>query len=171
MDFGNLSIGIKTFLRDDHLRLAIWGIQRNFPGAQMIIVDDGYPSNAKDTKYHDLRREGHICTYMTFDSGFGAKSNKMVSFLERPMLLIGSDDFIYDEEAAESVAGMMIASEHGLDVASGRVNNRPYEFNFEVSKLDNDYQIKEVPVGEHGRNPIECDLTVNFSVIQKEVFQ
>jgi len=176
--FQNLSIGIKTFLRDNHLRQAIWGIERNFPGAQMIIIDDGHRSSAKESKYHGLRSQGHICEYMCFDSGFGAKSNKMVSFLERPMILIGSDDFIFDESAVESVTGMMLAIDHGWDVASGRVNNRPYEFNFEVTPypgqpLDRDfgYQVRERPVLNPQTNPVPCDLTVNFSVIRKEVFQ
>jgi hypothetical protein len=174
--FENLAIGIKTFLRDEHLSRAIQGIEKNFPGAQMIIVDDGRRSDSKDEKYHQLQLDGHVCTYMPFDSGFGAKSNKMVSLLERPLLLIGSDDFIFDAQAADSVTGMMLATDHGWDVASGRVNNRQYEFDLEVTplgaNLSDGYQVREVPITYPTYvNPVGCDLTVNFSVITREVFR
>src|SRR5271170_7854032 len=99
----DIAVGIKTFLRDDKLFKAIDGIRRNLPDAQIIVADDGYSNSRKTELYQELERAGHIIIECPFDSGFGYKSNVIANALDRPYLLIGSDDFDFTSEAAHGV--------------------------------------------------------------------
>ena len=171
--FERINIGIKTILRDAKLFRAIDGIRRNLPGAQMIIADDGEHTEEKDGLYAELIREGHKVIILPFDSGFGKKSNAIVDTLDREFLLVGCDDFDFGSpEVAVGIQKMqtVLDREPRLSVASGRVNNRPYEkllYDFE------DGSVKEIefdPGDSAGFEYHDVDLTVNYSLIRRSVF-
>jgi GT2 family glycosyltransferase len=168
-----ISVGIKTFLRDEKLFRAIEGVRKNLPDAQLIIADDGEMTKEKDDLYYELTLEGHKVILCPFDSGFGYKSNRIAEALERPYLLIGSDDFDFTPEAAEGVRKMQrILDTWGhLDIVSGRVDNRKYEFYLR----DLRDTIQELPLQHEkfilGLSFIECDLTVNYNLIRRRVFE
>lgn len=173
--FENIAIGIRTFLRDEHLYNAIRGIQENLPGAQMIIADCGEHNEEKEGVYADLERAGHKTIQLNFDSGFGAMSNAIVDALDRKYLLIGSDDFCFSPiEVREGIEKLQQVLElcPDVDIASGRVNNRPYEFDL----IDKGDEVTEVPIKYNVHGPIfpwfiDCDLTVNYSLFRKRVFE
>lgn len=172
-DFSRISIGIKTFLRDFKLFRAIDGIRRNLPGAQMIIADDGEHTEEKDGLYAELIREGHKVFILPFDSGFGVKSNRILDSLDREFLLVGSDDFDFaPPSVALGIQKMVDVFDRnwGLRVLSGRVANRgSYEFHLD----DQGDVVRELPVHswdvEYGQY-VPCDLTVNYSLIRRQVF-
>lgn len=174
LDLSKISIGIKTFLRDQHLFACIAGIQANLPECKIIIADDGEHTEEKDGVYGDLEKEGHQVIICPFDSGFGFKSNHIAEVLKTPYLLIGSDDFDFKpKEVRQGIEEMLVVLENNPDIhiASGRVNNRAYEFHL----LDNGDTIIEVPVRTDINEPYlwfrKVDLTVNYSLIRQEVFQ
>lgn len=176
----NVTIVIKTFLRDGFLIKCVNGILRQMPEVKIVIVDDGSAdvspiSRDKLLLYEKLRSQGHIVHLMPYDSGFGAKSNAALAFCDRPYVLIGSDDFEFGEpgvrEGIERMA-VVLANTPEMGIASGRVNNRSYEKVLELG----DGWVKE-RMGYH-RSGIalnvgyqECDLTVNYSLIRREVFE
>ena len=132
LDYSPISIGIKTFLRDHLLYNCITNIPQAMPGAKMIIADDGRVDSHKGDLYRRLNQQGHKTLVLPFDSGFGFKSNQIVSVLDTPFLLIASDDFDFSDPKAkrrryENVYTLENFPE--IDVISGRVNGRPYEFN------------------------------------------
>ena len=174
--FEKVAVGIKTFLRDAKLVKAVNGIISNIPGAQIIIADDGEQTHEKSELYADLVRKGHKVGVYSFDSGFGFKSNQIVNMLDRPYLLIGSDDFDFTLEAASGVKAMIEIMEEShpgeLDILSGRLNGRTYEFNLEdrgdtiiEHKADTNFKM----MGIRPRVYL-VDLTVNYSLIRREVF-
>lgn len=174
VDLSSLCVLIKTFLRDGYLFDCIAGLERNFPDVQMVIMDDGKPSARKDTIYKKLRAAGHVCEYMPYDSGFGEKSNAAIYHYKRPYVLIGSDDFDFnDPNVRYGIEKMLtvIQSDPKIAVASGRVDNTPYEALLEVS----DGCVREIPLtmGDwlqaKGVDYKLCDLTVNFSIIRTSV--
>jgi hypothetical protein len=175
-DFSKIAVGIKTFLRDEHLDVALKGILCNLPGAQIIIADDGRMTPEKSLIYGSLQEWGHIVGYLPFDSGFGFKSNFIVNRCHRSYLLIGSDDFDFTQEAAEGIKKLesVLDNNPEISVASGRVRNRPYEFILDTSEWMSKGIVKEIPLDAdlngRGQSFIECDLTVNYSLIRKEVF-
>lgn len=179
MDFSKISIGIRTFLRDDHLFQCVESIEDNMPGAQMIIVDDGNMSDKKGDLYCRLTNAGHVIETLPFDMGFGFKSNCiadiMTGWKDRPYLLMASDDFNFTADAARGVDSLLEVLENCPDVhiASGRVGNRPYEFYLDES----DGVVREVPVNNqfHSGGPwpwtVDCDLTVNYSLMRRDVLK
>jgi hypothetical protein len=170
--FTNIAIGIKTFLRDEHLYAAIKGILHTLPGAQIIIADDGRMTPEKSLIYGSLQEWGHIIGYLPFDSGFGKKSNVIAAMNTKPYILIGSDDFDFTYEAAEGVLKLQSILDNNpeIAVASGRVRNRPYEFLLEEKDGVITEHPLDVDINGRGQSFIECDLTVNYSLIRKKVF-
>ena len=165
-----ISIGIKTFLRDEKLFNCINAIHRRMPEVQMIIADCGETTPTKAIVYNGLRVLGHRVVELPFDAGFGAMSNAIVEQLTRPFLLVGSDDFDFDDdEVRPGIEQLWRVLDRGFDIASGRVNNNPYEFNLEITPLTKTTRkIKETPVQIPERVIYQrVDLTVNYSLIRK----
>lgn len=171
--FENLSIGIKTFLRDSQLFHTVDSIRRNLPGVQMIIADCGDPSEEKDGIFADLEREGHKTFQLDFDSGFGAMSNKIADNLDRDFLLVGSDDFDFSTLEAlhgiEKLADFM-SSFPSADIVSGRVNNNPYEF-YLIEKQPGEWYEEPLTGSTRYFSGIKCDLTVNYFLTHKGVLK
>ena len=184
INLNQVSILLKTFLRDDHLYNAISGIKATMPFAHLIIVDDGWPTDRKSNLYDVLRAEGHSAIIMPFDSGFGAKSNEGMKAFQQSKtdyLLIASDDFEFRPPFVRDGIANLLDVMHcnpSIDIASGRVNGGAYEFNLEIR---GDYE-HGIELYEHSiwkdealryQVPwfVECDLTVNYSLIRKRVFE
>ena len=171
-DLSKVSIGIKTFLRDSHLFDAIAGIRAAMPEVEMVIADDGRLTEDKAKLYEELKSEGHVVSVMLFDSGFGYKSNWIAQHFRRDYLLIASDDFDFRPPSVvrgiEELADVLDKTD--VDVASGRVNGHPYEFDLE----DLGDKIIEHPV-VIPKDPepwfVRCDLTVNYGLMKRRVFE
>ena len=168
-DLSKVEILIKTFLRDSCLFNTIAAIKRTLPECRMLIADCGEMTEEKDGIYSDLSREGHLCFTLPFDFGFGGMSNTLASAVSREHALIASDDFDFNPpEVRRGLERLVCVSDSlGADIASGRVNNRPYEFLLDEYELN---KIKEVPLNYELYTGI-CDLTVNYSLIRKRVFE
>jgi hypothetical protein len=170
VDLSTVSIGVKTFLRDPQLIHTMISIRATMPETKMIIVDDGEMTERKQLLYEGRMREGHTVITLPFDSGFGMKSNVMVDALRTPYLLVASDDFDFSSPLVREGVERLIEtlnSNPDIDIASGRVNHNPYEFDL----IDQVHRVVEVPVKINaGSRIVPCDLTVNYSLIRKDVF-
>ncbi len=171
----SVTVLIKTFLRDGYLTRCIAGIQKTMPEVKIVVVDDGEESSDKIKLQSRLRAEGHVYHWLAKDSGFGAKSNAAIQFYDRPFTLIGSDDFDFAEPSVRRGIErmlMVMESDPELGVASGRVNNQPYELRMEFGP---DW-VKAEP-GYRGSKRVKgidyqfTDLTVNYSLIRRGVFE
>jgi len=178
-EFSRIAIMVKTFLRDGYLYNSVYGMLKNLPGAQLIVVDDGRESHDKIPFQARLRNAGHVYEWLPFDSGFGAKSNRAVKLLERDYLLVASDDFDFQTPGITDAIRKMQAVLDGdpeIGVASGRVDGRAYEATLAFGKDQNGNFCRESS-GYHsakvsgGVGYLLCDLTVNFSLIRREVFK
>lgn len=175
-DFSRVCVLVKTFLRDGYLLKTVEGIQKNMRSAKIVIVDDGKESSFKISWYATLRRQGHLCQWMPFDSGFGAKANEGVKVCDRPYVLIASDDFNFDNPAAaEGVRKLVTVLDNDptVSVASGRVNGNPYEATLELNG-DRCVETKGYHEGIHEAGGVgfrDTDLTVNYSLVRREVFR
>lgn len=178
-----ICILLKTFMRDGMIHRVTRNIERHLPLAKMIVVDDGMEHKLKVARYADLRSKGHECIWLPFDSGFGAKANAGVKVCDREYVLIASDDFNF--LAPGTVEGIqrlvtVLDSDKTIGVASGRVDNRPYE-GFLERKLDREgnWSIHEIPLPQYphpcfkkagGVAYADVDLTVNYCLVRREVF-
>jgi hypothetical protein len=170
-----VAIMIKTFLRDGFLMKCLDGLEENFADAKWVIVDDGRECRPKITRYAELRRKHHACIWLPFDSGFGAKANAAIPHCDREYVLIGSDDFDFsDPRVRPGVERMQTVLDRvpSLGLVSGRVDGNPYEFCWEPGVRS----LREIP-GWRGTSEVEgvtyhpCDLTVNYSLIRRKVFE
>jgi hypothetical protein len=175
MTFKDISVGIKTILRDDKLFHVIDSLRAFYPEIQMIIADDGrFPwSPEKARLYEELTKSGHTVLRLTFDAGFGTKSNMIAHALTRPYLLAASDDFDFsDPNAREGIQKLQntLDTYPGIDITSGRVNNNPYEF---ILDYKDGVVIERSVLMTQYSGPLPCivDLTVNYSLIRKDVFK
>lgn len=178
--FGKISVLIKTFKRDGYLLRCVRGVTHWMPQAKLVVVDDGHESSFKITWYSMLRKMGHIIAWLPFDSGFGAKANCGVGHSSsRPYVLVGSDDFDFDQKAMEGILRLIevLDEDPSVDVASGRVNGRPYEATLTVEGADCYERAArfDAPLSSlqtrGGVRYHACDLTVNYSLIRREVFE
>lgn len=144
------------------------------PEVQIIVADDGEMTEEKDSLYAEIIREGHKVLICPFDSGYGFKSNRIVDSLDREFLAPLADDFDFSPPSVKVGIEKMLAvldQNPNIDIASGRVNGRPYEFLL----AENDGVVFEVPCNfDQYPNLAEpfgaCDLTVNYSLIRAKVF-
>ncbi len=173
-DLKNVSILIKTMLRDNYLFEAIAGIDATMPEAQMIIVDDGDPAPNKSMLYDKLRATGHVVLEMPYDSGFGKKSNEAIKHLTRPFLLVGCDDFDFRPKSVRDGIEKMVTVLDGVPeiaIASGRVNNARYEgwLHDSGDRVVEEYIKYDDPKSVGGVTYHLCDLTVNYSLIRASI--
>jgi hypothetical protein len=172
-----LSIGIRTFLRDDKLFRAIDGIRTTMPEAQMIIADDsGFIPYKKIALYAELEAEGHLVFILPHDKGFGYKSNLIAKAVLRPYLLIGSDDFDFADPQARAGIEKMAATldrHPNYDGVSGRVNNQHNEFRLEDlgdTIIEHYVDTTPRPYGLHVEI-YDVDLTVNYTMFHRDTFR
>ena len=169
---------IKTFYRDGFLFEAVKGIEKRLPDVKMVVVDDGFETPQKIALAGRLRRQGHQWLHLPRDSGFGAKANVGVKVCDRPYVLIGSDDFNFEDRdnncaIRQGIENMVKVLDNvpEIGVVSGRVDHNAYEF-----KLDVGEDWARATPGYRGVGLADgvayqlCDLTVNYSLIRKEVF-
>lgn len=172
--FSKMCILIKTFLRDGYLEQCLKGINQTLPGAKIVVVDDGYEASAKIGWYSRLREYGHVAEWLPFDLGFGAKANEGIKHCDRDYVLIGSDDFDFTVEAMDGIAKMIWILDHDKDLhlISGRVNNKAYHAKLTIKGTDcyEEAGHREVRTMKE-LTYLVTDLTVNYSLIRREVFE
>ena len=172
MDLSKISIGLKTFIRDPQLFDAIDGIRTIMPEVQIIVADCGEHTEEKDSLYAEMVRQGHKTILLDFDAGFGRMSNAIADALERPYLLIGSDDFDFRPlDVRRGIEELLAVLENNpeISVAAGRVNNKVYEFNL----IDNGAEVLEVPLHQDNVPFLwfrRVDLAVNYVLVRRSVF-
>ena len=164
-----VTIGIKSFLRLNKLGKALQGIQDNLPECKVIVADDGYGSFCVELfeLFHDTNVN---LIGLDFDKGFGYKSNVIAQAVRTPYLLIGSDDFDFSPISVRKGIVELVRvldTYSNIDIASGRVDGRRYEFNL----IENGDTIIEERVEPLNGRFTFCDLTVNYSLIRREVFR
>lgn len=182
--FDEVDVLVKTFLRDGLLERCVASLREHLPGARIVVVDDGYDSRPKTRLYHELRRQGHAVQWMSFDSGFGAKSNEAKLHYERPFVLVFSDDFQMTPESAKGVERMLSVLRHDPHIGSagGRVDARAYEADIvEAVRPDGLKDVRLIPPASELQQappipsePSEptvyrlCHQTVNYNLVRTE---
>ena len=168
-----VAVMVKTFLRDNHLMTCLDGLEKNMAGCKIVVVDDGEDSKQKIIKYAKMRDAGHVCVWLPFDTGFSRKANAAIPHCDRDFVLIASDDFYFTPMVAQDVLKMIDVLDHDPTVAmaSGRVNNNPYEWQWEegpgwIREVKRDAGGGTTPSGTRYHY---CDLTVNYGLVRRSV--
>src|SRR5688572_11973908 len=123
---------IKTFLRNDYLKRCVDSMLLQYPDIRIGIADDGYPDPAgksikeripewKREWYAKLGEAGHFVISMPFDSGLCAGRNELVSMARTEFVLVGDDDFAYDQRARVERMVQFLDEHPEIDLIGGRI--------------------------------------------------
>lgn len=153
------TIGITSFLRPGYLGKALAGIQEFFPEFRILIADDSDCDNPGSRNEFAIDYSAWLD--LPFDSGLCAKRNALLNATKTEYFLLGTDDFVFDEQARIGVETMtsVLNSFPDIDVVTGRVNHKPYEGFISVSEDT----IAEVPLHlDRDDIPVQVDLAANY---------
>lgn len=162
---------IKTFWRDQYLYKCIKSLRKFYPDIKIIVGDDGYESIYK-TKFLKKMK----CEYirLPFDCGITYGRNKLIEKAKTKYVLIGDDDFEYNEDSPLYPMKKMLEK---FDIAGGRVNTLGKLENYQgsVNKVGNTLIFKEFDLKDlkeyKGMLYGECDIIFNFFIAKREVFK
>lgn len=163
----DLTFGIKSFGRSQHLGKLVNSILTFFPGAQILVVDD---SNSETL---DLPSEVRVIRAQDFDIGLSAGRNLLITNCETEYFVLLDDDFIFTEKTRIDEMLQVLIS-YDLDIVGGSVydvgpsaqkKDQPRtfygSFDFEA---DGTFRISTGKVrGWSGNAPV-FDLVLNFFV-------
>lgn len=161
-NLSKISVLITTFLRDGNLEACIGILRSHMPDIKIIVVDDGHMTDKKLLMYKALTAAGHTVLLVPFDTGLAEKRNIGIRACSTEYLLMGCDDFVFDNSARAGVEKLLsvLESNPSFALASGRVNNVPYEAFLET--MPGEY-VKEHPLVIKKQKPFyKVDLTVNY---------
>lgn len=166
MPLNDVTICITSFLRPGYLKKTCEGIKANLPECYVFVVDD-----SGDSTWAIAAQMGFTTSHLEFDSGLPAKRNESVRFCESKYWLCGCDDFDFSTPEARSGIEKMVKvlDEHpDIDVASGRVDNNPYEgfLEYVPGEFVKEHRLKNAD------NPqmvyAKVDLTVNYFIARTD---
>jgi hypothetical protein len=183
--FSRMDVLVKTFLRDGFMYRTTKAIEHFLPGARIILLDDGWMDEGKSAYYKELRSRGHVVIECDYDIGYAAKNNLAALQYDREFVLRASDDFDFaDDNTIEGIRRMfsVMDSDPNVGIASGRMNNEPYEGILiqHPHSGNTPKDVVAVPAWRNGRvcriagtniEYIPCDFTVNYSLIRTEIIR
>lgn len=155
----DVTILITSFLRFGYLNTCLHGAREKLPECGLLVVDD-----SDETQKETIHSGGSwTIVEMPFDSGLAAKRNMGVRYCKTQYLLLGCDDFDFStSEARQGIERLLSVLEENpdIDVASGRVDNHPYEGFLEYKP---GHFIREHRLTPNHTAPFfDVDLTVNY---------
>jgi GT2 family glycosyltransferase len=165
---------IVTFLRDGYLCYCVKTLKTAFPDVDLMVGDNGYPSEEKARYIADKRG---IYMPLEFDCGICRARNSLVGKITTPYTLIGDDDFAYSEEAKLNEMVEFLDNHPEFDLVGGRIRENGAVKNYQGFLDIGENYLKIIPLDLEGRfendgiDYIECDLTFNFFVARTEVLK
>lgn len=164
---------VKTFLRDKVCDACISSLRMRYPDIHILVADDGYESEEKESNMKALGVDEYV--RMPFNSGLTKGRNLLISKVKTPYVLIGDDDFYYINSVSLE---KMVKLLDKADIVGGSlvVDGKPVHYEAYLSYSDDGKGLiytamKQDEFEQYGDIRYKyCDLTFNFFVARKEVF-
>lgn len=172
----DLTAIIKTFLRDDYFFNCYDSLKGHYPDIKVLVADSGEDTEEKTS----FIKKNKIKYYkLPYDSGICVGRNFLVKKVKTKYVLIGDDDFQYDNGSKLQEMINFLEANPEYDLIGGRIfeNNqvRNYQGNMEIvgrtlkyTKLELD-NFKICPTSQIKYKP--CDLTFNFFIARTEALK
>jgi len=165
----NLTAIIVTFLRDEYLYVCVDSLLKQYPDINIIIGDQN-PSEEKKERFESL---GIQYVELEYDCGLCKARNELIKLVNMDYVLIGDDDFMYNDEAKVDIMLKWIEQNNDIDLIGGLVRESGHIKNYQgfiqekedkkcfiYKALDNDKIL--------GSSIHQVDLTFNFFVAKTE---
>jgi len=162
---------VKTFLRDNYLFDCVGSLRETYPEMQILVADDGDPSDDKEEKLRALGANGYF--RLPYNSGLSVGRNVLVDACKTQYLLLSDDDLLFTlKSGIEKLRTLMDIS----DIASGAfLNYGSVDHNYEADFIreGNRFRLVNVswpPFSEYkGVRYGKCDLTHNIFVANTDL--
>jgi len=167
VNLSDVTILITSFMRPGYLATCVAGIRKNLADVPIVIVDDS--GDVVDLEpYPEAFR-----VKLDFDAGLSAKRNAGVDVCKTKYVLLSHDD--NDFSNPETRAGIerlfeVLESHPEIDVAAGRLDDRPYEGLLEHVHGSH---VKEHRLGRPVRYQefFPCDITGNYFLARTDLLR
>lgn len=168
-----------SFLRPAYTVACIRSLRKTYPDIKIIVGDNGGDDGSV---YFACEEVGAKLISLPFDSGVCVARNELLKHVETRYVLVGDDDFKYDENArVDSMTGFLNTHEE-YDLIGGRIIQdgiiRNYQgfieknsTHFITTKIDVENAIyKSIPdiPGQKGLRYCSADLTFNYFVARTD---
>lgn len=160
---------IVTFLRDDYLAICLESMRKTYPDINILVGDNGHPSDTKKALCDKYGAEYHT---LPFDCGLCTARNYLVSKVTTRYVMIGDDDFKYDDRAMLQDMVDFLEDNTRYDLVGGRIIEGGSVKNYQgmIEDKGNHFIYHKLQFSEQ-QSFIPCDITFNFFVARKEAVQ
>jgi GT2 family glycosyltransferase len=165
----DVTVVIKTFLRDYVLYEYIKSIYAKYPDINIAVVDDGHITKEK---INWMKEYGVEYMIVPWDSGLPAGRNMAIEAAKTPYVIIGDDDFFYGDEVDLEKMRLLLDK---ADIVGGAVRNKGtighYEGNIKIEDRVITYEKMEQNNWKEykGARYKECELVFNFAMMRKDL--
>lgn len=115
----NITAILITFLRPGYTKACIDSLQKEYKDIKIIVGENGNYSK-KMKAFCQARGVKYV--EMPYDSGVCFARNRLVELVDTEYVLIGDDDFYYDENAGVEKMLKFLSSHNEFDLIGGRVS-------------------------------------------------
>lgn len=162
-----------SFLRPAYTEACIRSLREQYPDIRIIVGENGHRSVDLD---RTCREVGAQYIILPFDSGVCIGRNRLVELVETPYVLVGDDDFLYDENAKADAMHAFLERHPEYDLIGGRILQdgevKNYQglveyrrTHFQTYPIDPDAQMD---TDQDGFRHCPADLTFNYFVARTE---
>lgn len=131
--FHHITAVVKNFLRNGKTQNCIDSLLRWYPGIKIMVVDDSYEDYREKIKpyYKELIKKGHKVIYTPFDLGISFGRNLAIENIETQYVLIGDNDFVYNEHSGVDRMKKVLDDISDLDVICGGITENGVDLHYE----------------------------------------
>ena len=163
----NLTAIIVSFLRPEYMEKCVDSLHKTYPGIRIIVGENGHYNHQL---HFQLKQINAKYVLLPFDSGVCFARNRLMDEVETDYVLIGDDDFFYDEGAKVDKMLSFLRKHKEFSIIGGRIQ--------ENEKLRNYQGYIKFELGSLILTPLDlkqnfqksvlkyapCDLTFNYFV-------
>lgn len=143
----NVTAIVISFLRPGFTKACIESLRRTYPEIKIVVGENGHhnPDLAKACKKFDAKY-----IQLPYDSGVCVARNTLVKNVETEYILVGDDDFYYNEEAKADAMKYFLDRHPEFDLIGGRVTVAGIVQNYQgyIEKTDTHFVSTPIRVEE-----------------------
>ena len=158
----NITAIIVTFLRDEYLNVCVESLKQTYPDISIIIGDQN-PSEDKKKHFESL---GARYVELEYDCGLCKARNELVRLADTNYILIGDDDFKYNEGAKVEEMLKIIEGNKDIDLVGGRIIEGRQIKNYQGFIEEKDKHFIYKPLEDNEKSSF-VDLIFNFFVAKR----
>jgi len=117
----NTTAVLISFMRPEYTKECVKSLRENYPDIKILVAENAqYNQELKDF----VNKHGGNYIVMPFDSGVCYARNRLVELANTEFILVGDDDFYYNEDAKVGEMIKFLESHRTYSLVGGRIRER-----------------------------------------------